>query len=206
MDLADHPFPYAGLSLRCSCNNSVSYDQLHKHIAGQIAAKGRQWRQDAVYTLADGRKRARTRIDPDKRIYWDGPQASVKGRQPLCWNHPRRGQPHDSPQVLLVEGEKAAAAAVSAGIDGSHAVYSVGDAAGFHTADLSALADREITLWPDADSAGINGAAAAARRLAPLAGRMLLVPTDDLPDKGDAADLHPRAIHARITAAQEITQ
>ena len=204
--LADHPFPYAGLSLHCSCQQSASYDQLHKHVAGQIAAKGRQWRQDAVYTLADGSKRARTRIDPDKRIYWDGPQASVKGRQPLCWNHRRRGQPHDSPQVLLVEGEKAAAAAVSAGIDGSHAVYSVGDAAGFHVSDFTHFAGREITLWPDADGAGITATAAAARSLAPLAGRLLLVPTDDLPDKGDAADLTPRTIHARIQNAQEITQ
>lgn len=202
--LADHPFPYAGLSLRCSCNNSASYDQLHKHIAGQIAAKGRQWRQDAVYTLADGRKRARTRIDPDKRIYWDGSQASVKGRQPLCWNHPRRGQPHNSPQVLLVEGEKAAAAAVSAGIDGSYAVYSVGDTAGFHVSDFTLFSGRKIALWPDADGPGIEATAHAARHLSHLADRLLLVATDDLPNKGDAADLNPRIIHARIQAAKEI--
>ena len=203
--LADHPFPYAGLSLQCNCNNSASYDQLHKRVADQIAANGRQWRQDAIYTLADGSKRARTRIDPDKRIYWDGQQASVKGRQPLCWNHRRRGQPHDSPQVLLVEGEKAAAAVVSAGIDGSHAVYSVGDAAGFHVSDFTHFAGKEISLWPDADNAGITATAAAARRLVPLARRVALVPTDDLPNKGDAADLHPRNIHDRIRATTEIT-
>ena len=201
--LADHPFPYAGLSLQCQC--PASYDQLHKHVASKIAATGRQWRQNAVYTLADERTRPRTRIDPDKRIFWDEPKgASVKGRQPLSWNHPRRGQPHDCPHVLLVEGEKAAAAAVSAGIDGSHAVYSVGDTAGFHVSDFTTFANREVTLWNDADEAGIKSTAYAARRLAPLARRLFLVATDDLPNRGDAADLNPRNIHARVQAAKEI--
>ena len=203
--LADHPFPYAGLSLQCQC--TASYDQLHKHVAIKIAATGRQWRQNAVYTLADERTRPRTRIDPDKRIFWDEPKgASVKGRQPLSWNHPRRGQSPDGPHVLLVEGEKAAAAAVSAGIDGSHAVYSVGDTAGFHVSDFTLFEGREITLWPDADVAGIEAAVRAARRLAPLARRLLLVDTIDLPNKGDAADLNPRTIHAKIQFAQELSE
>lgn len=203
--LADHPFPYAGLSLRCQC--TASYDQLHKRVAAQISAKGRQWRQDAVYILADGRARPRTRIDPDKRIFWNGQKgASVRGRQPLSWNHTRRGQPPDGPHVLLVEGEKAAAAAVSAGIDGSHAVYSVGDTAGFYVSDFTLFDGREITLWPDADVAGIEAAVHAARRLAPLAPHLLLVDTIDLPNKGDAADLNPRAIHARIRSAKELAE
>ena len=203
--LTDHPFPYAGLSLRCQC--TASYDQLHKHIAAQVSAKGRQWRQDAVYILADKRARPRTRIDPDKRIFWSGQKgASVRGRQPLSWNHPRRGQPRDGPHVLLVEGEKAAAAVVSAGIDGSHAVYSVGDTAGFHVSDFTQFDGREITLWPDADVAGIEAAVHAARRLAPLARRLLLVDTMSLPNKGDAADLNPRTIHARIRFAKELAE
>ncbi len=203
--LTDHPFPYAGLSLRCQC--TASYDQLHKHVAAQVSVKGRQWRQDAVYILADGRARPRTRIDPDKRIFWNGQRgASVRGRQPLSWNHPRRGQPPDGPHVLLVEGEKAAAAAVSAGIDGSHAVYSVGDTAGFHVSDFTLFDGREITLWPDADVAGIEAAVRAARRLAPLARRLLLVDTMSLPNKGDAADLNPRTIHARIRFAKELAE
>ena len=203
--LADHPFPYAGLSLQCQC--TASYDQLHKHVASKIAATGRQWRQNAVYTLADERTRPRTRIDPDKRIFWDEPKgASVKGRQPLSWNHPRRGQSPNSPHVLLVEGEKAAAAAVSAGIDGSHAIYSVGDTAGFHVSDFTLFDGREITLWPDADGAGIEAAVRAARRLAPHARRLLLVDTTDLPNKGDAADLNPRTIHAKIQFAQELAE
>ena len=203
--LADHLFPYAGLSLQCQC--TTSYDQLHKHVAAQVSAKDRQWRQDAVYILADGRARPRTRIDPDKRIFWSGQKgASVRGRQPLSWNHPRRGQPPDGPHVLLVEGEKAAAAAVSAGIDGSHAVYSVGDTAGFHVSDFTLFDGREITLWPDADVAGIEAAVHAARRLAPLARRLLLVDTMGLPNKGDAADLNPRTIHAKIRFAKELTE
>ena len=105
-----------------------------------------------------------------------------------------------------MEGEKAAAAAVSAGIDGSHAVYSVGDTAGFHVSDFTLFAGREITLWPDADSAGIEAAVRAARRLAPHARRLLLVDTIDLPNKGDAADLNPRTIHAKIQFAKELAK
>lgn len=202
--LADHPFPYCGLALRCSC--AIPYDHLHKYVAKQIAAKGRQWRQEALYTLAGRHRRARVRIDPDKSIFWGGEKRNIKDRQPLCWNHPRRGQPPDCRQVLLVEGEKAAAAAVSAGIDNTHAVFSVGDANGFQVTDFTTFAGREITLWNDADSAGIKGAATAARRLAPLAGRLLLVPTDDLPPKTDAADLTPHDMQKRIHSAMEITQ
>ena len=58
--LADHPFPYVALSLQCECGRKATYDQLHKHIASQIAAKGKVWRQDAVYTLADENTRAQT--------------------------------------------------------------------------------------------------------------------------------------------------
>ena len=201
--LADHPFPYVGLALKCQC--AQSYDHLHKHVAKQIAAKGRQWRQEALYILADGHRRARVRIDPDKNIFWGGEKRNIKARQPLCWNHPRRGQPPDCSQILLVEGEKAAAAAVSAGIDNTHAVYSVGDAAGFSITNFTDFAGRTITLWNDADSAGIKGAANAARRLAPLTSRLLLIPTDDLPAKTDAADLLPHDIQTRIHSAMEIT-
>ena len=201
--LADHPFPYIGLALKCQC--ARSYDHLHKHVAKQIAAKGRQWRQEALYILADGHRRARVRIDPDKNIYWGGEKRNIKVRQPLCWNHPRRGQPPECSQILLVEGEKAAAAAVSAGIDNTHAVYSVGDAAGFSITNFTDFAGKEITLWNDADHAGITGAATAARRLAPLAHRLRLAPTDDLPAKADAADLTPHDIQTRVRSAMEIT-
>ena len=201
--LADHPFPYVGLALKCQC--ALSYDHLHKHVAKQIAAKGRQWRQEALYILADGHRRARIRIDPDKNIFWGGEKRNIKARQPLCWNHPRRGQPSDCSQILLVEGEKAAAAAVSAGIDNTHAVYSVGDAAGFSITNFTDFAGRTITLWPDADTAGIAAIAVAAKRLAPLAHRLALVYTHDLDDKADAADLIPQDVRTRIRTAREIT-
>ena len=207
--LADHPFPYMGLSLQCECGRTATYDQLHSHIAGQIAAKGQEWRQDAVYTLADGRKRARKRTDPGKDLRWAGPRngPKVKGRLPLCWN--RRGPSPDCPRVLLCEGEKAAAALISAGIDGSHAVYSVGDTAGFSISDFALYAGRSVVLWPDADGddnkrAGIVAAAHAARILAPIVGRLSLVATDDLHHTADAADLTKQEIQIRIRQAKEI--
>ena len=76
--LADHPFPYAGLSLRCQC--TASYDQLHKHVAAQISAKGRQWRQDAVYILADGRRPAAHTHRPGQAYFLERPEGHQRQR------------------------------------------------------------------------------------------------------------------------------
>lgn len=202
--LADHPFPYCGLALNCSC--ALSYDRLHKHIAGQRAAKGYAWRQQAFYTLPGGRRRARVRIDPGKSVLWDtaegrGPTA---GYAPAFWNA-RRGVRADCGRALIVEGEKAAAACVSAGIDAQLAVYSIGGMAAFKSADLAAFGNGcEVTIWPDNHAEGKAAGNVAAARLAALGAGIRIVNVIGLPEKGDAADLAAAEIRKRIHSAREI--
>lgn len=202
--LAGYPFPYCGLALNCSC--ALSYDRLHKHIAGQLAAKGYAWRQQAFYTLPDGRRRARVRIDPGKSVFWDmaagrGPTA---GYAPAFWNA-RRGVRADCGRALIVEGEKAAAACVSAGIDAQLAVYSIGGMAAFKSADLAAFGNGcEVTIWPDNHAEGKAAANVATARLAALGAGIRIVNVIGLPEKGDAADIAAAEIRKRIHSAREI--
>ena len=200
--LTNHPYPYCGLALTCSCE--LTYDRLHTDVAGRIDRSGKRWRQDAVYTLADGRKRARIRIDPDKRLWWDSALrgAPVKGRLPLTWNHGRglTGGP-----ALIVEGEKAAAACVSAGMDATHVVHSVGDAAGLYQSDLSVFGGRAVTIWADNDEAGIDAALKAIPRLMDAgAAAIAVVEIAGFETKADAADIPPMAIRRAVHTAERI--
>ncbi len=200
--LADHRFPYCGLALTCSCG--LTYDRLHKTVAGRIAQSGRRWRQDAVYTLADGRKRARIRTDPDKRLWWDSALrgAPVKGRLPLAWHY---GRGLTCGPALIVEGEKAAAACVSAGMDATHVVYSVGDAAGLYQSDYRGLAGRAVTLWADNDQAGIDAALKAIPRLMDAgAAAIAVVETRGFETRADAADIPTMAIRRAVHTAERI--
>ena len=202
--LAGYPFPYCGLALNCNC--ALSYDRLHKHIAGQLAAKGYAWRQQAFYTLPGGRRRARVRIDPGKSVFWDtaagrGPTA---GYAPAFWNA-RRGVRADCGRALIVEGEKAAAACVSAGIDAQLAVYSIGGMAAFKSADLAAFGNGcEVTIWPDNHAEGKAAGNVATARLAALGAGIRIVNVIGLPEKGDAADIAAAEIRKRIHSAREI--
>ena len=201
--LAEHHFSYCGLVLKCSC--ALPYDRLHKHIADQLAAKGYAWRQEAFYTLPDGRKRARVRLDPGKSVFWDttGGRGATAGYTPACWN--RRGVAPDDGRALIVEGEKAAAACVSAGIDGQLAVYSVGGMDAFKNTDFAPFGNGcEATLWPDNHAEGKAAGNVAAARLAAMGAAVRLVDVAGLPKKGDAADITTAEIRERIHSAREI--
>ena len=202
--LTDHPFPYCGLALKCSC--ALSYDQLHKHIAGQLAAKDYAWRQQAFYTLPGGRRRARVRIDPGKSVFWDTAEGrgSTAGYAPAFW-YSRRGVRADCGRALIVEGEKAAAACVSAGIDAQLAIYSIGGIAAFKSTDFAAFGNGcEVTIWPDNHTEGQAAGNVAAARLAALGAGIQIVNVIGLPEKGDAADIAAAEIRKRIHNARKI--
>ena len=105
----------------------------------------------------------------------------------------------DTDPVLIVEGEKAADAAQERFSD-----YVVTTSMGVGNvraseSDWRALAGRDVTIWPDADEAGIKYAAAV-HRLALDAGaadaRVIELP-GTLPDKWDLADAMPDGFDAR---------
>ena len=102
--------------------------------------------------------------------------------------------------VLVVEGEKTADAAAALLLD--HVVVSwCNGSRALHTADWQPLAERRVTLWPDADAAGRSAMAALSGLLLPMVDSLFVVlppePTADpdgseipaLPEGWDLADV-----------------
>lgn len=97
----------------------------------------------------------------------------------------------DAP-VLLVEGEKAADAAVHIVGGGYVAACWSGGADGVEHADLLPLKGRDVVLWPDADEPGRKAMATAGRLLVPIARSVRLVDLPaDAPEGWDVADPMP---------------
>jgi hypothetical protein len=127
---------------------------------------------------------------PDgKRMWWEQPDGTPglgglpSADLPLYGIERLTG----SPTVILVEGEKAAEALLSIGVQ---AVGSVTGASATPGAmPLAELTGRRVTLWPDADAVGRLHMAAIAERLAGVAGAVLIVePPEGVPAGWDAAD------------------
>ena len=131
------------------------------------------------------------------RSLWRGPRGQLNWR----WKAlppPRRlyglhglAQRPDAP-VLVVEGEKTAAAAAELFTD--HVVTTwPGGCESVGKADWSPLRGREMTVWPDADAPGAKAAQVVARacRDAGAAGVWIVPLPPDTPDKWDVADPLP---------------
>lgn len=200
----DHKFPY--LSLSCICDCDLPYDTLHKHVIARLPIN-LNWRQEAHYTLTDGRIRPHLRFDSSHRQklqYWsNGDQGEhagrpVKGRQLLRWaREPLAAPPYLS---IVVEGEKAAAAIVSTGADWTSRVFSAGDAAGLESCEWNhLLGGMEVLLWPDKDAAGLKGMAALGNRITGEGGSVSVIDIGQIADGQDAADIAPSVINDLIT-------
>lgn len=108
--------------------------------------------------------------------------------------------------VLVVEGEKTAMAARD--LLPTHVVItSMGGANAAGKTDWSPFAGRVVTIWPDADAAGLKYAQEVAA-LAEKSGAqaVFIVNTLDLPDGWDLADAAPDGlnIHQRLAEAQAV--
>jgi putative DNA primase/helicase len=139
------------------------------------------------------------RPDGTKRMWWE-----PTGMKPAdCWY----GNPADYPadaELVIAEGEKAADAVREAGYP------ALGHVAGASTlpsdAALALLRDRPVVLWPDNDEPGQSLMHKLATRLEAMGHpsvRYVQVP-DDMPDKGDAADVSGKVIHELIGEARSL--
>ena len=90
--------------------------------------------------------------------------------------------------VILVEGEKSADALIGQGIAATTAMN--GSHAPIDKTDWSPLANKNILIWPDKDSAGWAYAQKVSKALAKqnVASVTILEPPEDKPEKWDAAD------------------
>src|SRR4051812_10898148 len=117
----------------------------------------------------------------------------LNGTEGWYWKHPDRPLPlyglnklsaFPDAQVILCEGEKAANAAQDMFPDRVCLAWARG-AESAKYADLTPLALRHVTLWPDADDAGRK----AAQQIIAKLHVEFIVNTDGLDDGFDAADL-----------------
>ncbi len=87
------------------------------------------------------------------RPYFDGKWEFPPAPRPLYGLHRIAQRPNDP--VIVVEGEKSAEAAGA--LFPSHvATTSMGGAGNAAYSDWSALSGRDVTIWPDADEAGLK--------------------------------------------------
>ena len=100
----------------------------------------------------------------------------------------------DTP-VLIVEGEKTAEAAARLFPD-MVAITSMHGAQSPRQTDWSAVAKRDVTIWPDADEAGAQFAATVARLVgeAGAASVRIVSPPDSVPEGWDVADAWPEGV------------
>lgn len=90
-------------------------------------------------------------------------------------------------RVLIVEGEKAADAALTLGLP--HVVVSwAGGASAIETADWQPMAGREVDLWPDNDEPGRNAMARLAPILHKLGCKIRTINPTGQPEGWDVAD------------------
>jgi hypothetical protein len=170
-----------------------------------------------VYYNAEGRVEAKvSRYEPD------GTSAS-KTYRPFCFKKNDQGEmqwgmgtPDIRPlynkpailaanEVVLVEGEKCAAALIDAGICATTAMQ--GAKAPVEKTDWVPLAGKRVIIWPDNDKAGKEYARNVAQKLLSLGCRVLgVTPPAEKPSKWDAADCIAEGedAHAILVGATEV--
>jgi hypothetical protein len=137
--------------------------------------------------------------DGTKRLRWE-----PTGAKPADYWY---GDPDDYPagaEIVIAEGEKATEAIREAGY------RAIGTMAGAATppsdAALALIRHRPVVLWPDHDEPGEKLMHTIAARLEALGHdsvRYVGVPAD-MPDHGDAADLHDKVIAGLIDSARKL--
>ena len=212
-------------ALACSCG--TSYDRLLSSVVSK------PWTAWAEYGLADGKPRRMVRRFPPRddgpKSTWarepagpDGtrPRRRAVGLTPLVWGT-------DAPNAILiiVEGEKAAAALVSAAVhELGYTPISTQSAAGLATADYAALvAGRYVIVWPDDDppnqrtgkrpgpqaahkaATRIQNAGAISVRVVDPEAVALLVPDGGKRKGADAADVRPEHLPQLLENANTFT-
>ena len=141
--------------------------------------------------------------NPHKHIWQTkGPPRYNDGCYLLLW-----GQDDPINTLVIVEGEKAALAAVSAGVNeaGYTPVSWIGGSNRVDYADFSPCFDRNVVLWPDNDESGIKAMRIAAEKVIRAGSFSVAVIPDvsHLPPAGDCADVPSAEVIPLIQSAQE---
>ena len=136
--------------------------------------------------------------DKDRRHKHVRNPGSSKGLLALVW-----GEDRDGDELLIVEGEKAAAAVMGYGLEGVTPVSYRSGAQSAHLADYRIVQGRDVVVWPDADDPGERAAEVVASAVtAAGASRVRIVDVSGDPDGADAADFDGDVAARRIAVAE----
>ena len=147
------------------------------------------------YRRANGDKVERHR-GPGKQITGRG---SNKGLLVRLWGI---DQPNNI--VVLVEGEKAASALLAYDLPGYTPACWSGGGSAVGVIDYAPLKGREVVLWPDNDTAGLEAMrTAGSAAVAVGADHVRIVDSKSLPDKADIADVSPDDVLRLLASTDE---
>jgi len=155
----------------------------------------------AVFRDADGQPFVHSRIQTaDGKPYY-GRQKGVSSAKDsyllLPAGRPSRGEP-----LVVCEGEKAAAAAMSAGFAG--ACWSGGSGSA-GTINVNEVDGVDVVLFPDNDHDGIRAMRVIGNRMDGVARSVRVADLAGMPDRADIADISPEAARRRIAASRGLT-
>ena len=160
-----------------------------------LPARGMGSSYIASYQNADGKDRHVYRKDNPKT---GSKRISGKGGATGCLLLPW-GDDSPDKTLVIVEGEKAAAAMSAAAVKGYTAVSWRGGTNSVGKANYGLCRDRDVILWPDNDPPGQAAMNIAGGKAAKAGAKIVrLLDVADLPTKGDAADLNAAAIGERL--------
>ena len=130
-------------------------------------------------------------------------RGSSKGAVLLAW-----GDDDQDSEIVLVEGEKAAAAVQRHIVEKRLIAYSWrGGASAAHLSDYSPVKGRAVTFFPDADDAGSKSTLTVIDNCYDAgASEVRLVDVSGLPHKADAADLDTPTFLTMLKAAQPMSR
>ena len=183
-----------------NCRAGCTQDQLTNYFISKglwhsPAAKIKSWKCEG----GNGQVYYHYRKYPGKKMWWKPTGAKPKN---LLYITGKR----DSETSIITEGEKAADA-VSAAFPDYRVIATVCGASSCPTKTVFndfLNGCQEVTLWPDADAAGVNHMLAVSRAL-PSGVQVKWIETADLKDKQDAADLSIENRKKRIETATTTT-
>jgi len=153
-----------------ACRERVTRYRIHDASGVLVAVHCRQDRQDG------------------KRMWWEQPDGTRGLGGLSVTDLPLYGieRLNGSPIVILVEGEKAAEALLTIGVQAVGTVTGASATPG--AIPLAELTGRHAFLWPDNDDVGRSHMERVAAGLAGIAAAVSIIDWPDAPEHGDAAD------------------
>lgn len=139
----------------------------------------------------------------EKSYWWKRPDGTIglngQSKIPLPLY---RSEKITTDWVIIAEGEKATDALAAAGLPAIGTVLGANNTP--DGAVLEFLADKQVFLWPDNDDVGRKHMRNIAEKLHTLGvADIRMVNVNDLPEKADAADVHPEMYDSYLDGAQE---